>query len=375
MSKSLPKTTRVDMPFDLTGPSHDDPGPVGDTLTPEAINAWRTNAEVLRELARYGAGLPGRKNLIWFSGYFPLYFLQKPFLDPVILREFREGADMLAGAQVAVYPVNARGVRGGLPDMDRNEVAAMTGGRSFQNQNYMDEVTAEAIDDGSNYYTIAYTPSDMRWNGDYRHIQVKVNLQGAELSYRQGFYADDPNAPMKAGVSAPGGTNSAEHVGAEAAGMSKAMKDAMEYGVPDAIEIPFVAQVRPVSAGTEPELATGNHAPSDVKGPYRRYAVDFSVDPHAVGGEESNGARHGRMEFVTFVYGADAKLVNTVGTAVRADIPQAALVEGSKQWVPGHEEVSVPAKGAFFLHIAVHDLTNDRVGTIEIPVSELPVSR
>ena len=75
---------------------------------------------------------------------------------------------------------------------------------------------------------------------------------------------------------------------------------------------------------------------------------------------------HAREAFVTGVYGADASMVNSVGTAVKANIPQAVLAEGSKERVPAHEEISVPAKGDFFLHIAVHDLGNDHIGSIEI---------
>jgi hypothetical protein len=157
-------------------------------------------------------------------------------------------------------------------------------------------------------------------------------------------------------------------MGAEAAAMSRAMNAAMEYGTPNATQIPFLVQVRPVSATTEAGVAQGNHAPKDVTGPYRRYTVDFSVDPHAVV-EKGPGAHHVMLEFVTFVYGADARLVNTVGMAVKADVPEASLAEGSKEQVPAHEEISVPAKGDFFLHIAVHDLTNDHVGTVEIPIS------
>jgi hypothetical protein len=40
-----------------------------------------------------------------------------------------------------------------------------------------------------------------------------------------------------------------------------------------------------------------------------------------------------------------------------------------KGGVSFHEEISVPAKGDFFLRLAVHDLTSDRIGAIEVPIS------
>src|ERR1022692_2546304 len=67
-------------------------------------------------LARYLVGIPGRKNVIWFSGSFPLNIEpnvneQDPN-DSVVRNdeEVRKTDNLLTRAQVAVYPVDARGV-------------------------------------------------------------------------------------------------------------------------------------------------------------------------------------------------------------------------------------------------------------------------
>jgi hypothetical protein len=36
--------------------------------------------------------------------------------------------------------------------------------------------------------------------------------------------------------------------------------------------------------------------------------------------------------------------------------------------VPFHQEISVPAKGDYYLRIGVHDLRGNRVGAVEVPV-------
>ncbi len=70
----------------------------------------------MNDLARYLSGLPGRKNLIWFSGSFPLNILPGGDLqDPFGAMEkfeddVRTTADLLTRSQVAVYPVDARGL-------------------------------------------------------------------------------------------------------------------------------------------------------------------------------------------------------------------------------------------------------------------------
>jgi hypothetical protein len=42
-----------------------------------------------------------------------------------------------------------------------------------------------------------------------------------------------------------------------------------------------------------------------------------------------------------------------------------------KNGAVSRDEIDVPAKGDYFLRIAVHDLTSDRVGAIEIPTSSI----
>ena len=68
-------------------------------------------------LARYLVGIPGRKNVIWFSGGFPLNIepntTEADPNDSVVRNddEVRKTDNLLTRAQVAVYPVDARGLQ------------------------------------------------------------------------------------------------------------------------------------------------------------------------------------------------------------------------------------------------------------------------
>ena len=72
--------------------------------------------DCMNQLARYLAGIPGRKNLIWFSASFPIDLLPSGDLaDPFAAMgdsedEFRETVTLLARSHVAVFPVDARGL-------------------------------------------------------------------------------------------------------------------------------------------------------------------------------------------------------------------------------------------------------------------------
>ena len=60
-------------------------------------------------------GLPGRKNLIWFSGSFPVNFTpdytqENPFKAVADYQDdVRKTTDLLVRSQVAVYPIDGRG--------------------------------------------------------------------------------------------------------------------------------------------------------------------------------------------------------------------------------------------------------------------------
>jgi hypothetical protein len=50
------------------------------------------------------------------------------------------------------------------------------------------------MDNGSNYYTLTYTPATLKWDGSIRSSRVTTGQSGAQLLYRHGYFADDPQA-------------------------------------------------------------------------------------------------------------------------------------------------------------------------------------
>ncbi len=148
-------------------------------------------ADALSSIARYLAGFPGRKVVIWFSASFPLNL---SVVDPADFDVYRSYADrvrattnLLSDAQVAIYPVDARGLTGNLisdpsdtgrdangrmaltvdAHMNANskevferfnkedsltKVAQETGGRVFLNTNDFDRAIVESVRDSSTFY-------------------------------------------------------------------------------------------------------------------------------------------------------------------------------------------------------------------------------
>ena len=51
-----------------------------------------------------------------------------------------------------------------------DEIARQTGGHAFYNNNDVSGAINESLNEGNNYYTLAYSPADKNWNGKYRKI-------------------------------------------------------------------------------------------------------------------------------------------------------------------------------------------------------------
>ena len=209
--------------------------------------------EAMEELSRYLAGIPGRKNVVWFSAGFPLVLFPDPDLQDsfVIEREYerqvRRTDALLSAAQVAIYPVDAGGNRtdslydaepgfNGKINMQeavatvvtrsgqaqtqsageqalnaekdtlqkgavqRNAehtamdvIARDTGGEAFYNNNGLDDAVDRVMDHGARFYTVTYAPANPANDGRYRKIAVKVTApnSGSEykLAYRRGYFA------------------------------------------------------------------------------------------------------------------------------------------------------------------------------------------
>ncbi len=192
----------------------------------------QSTAAALETVARHLAGLPGRKNLIWVSGSFPISIgsfqkhLQRtsPVKDS-FSKEVEAAARALSSANVAIYPVDARALTtlGGVfnaatspvlgaiqlqnhtrlpefaPVRDIGTMQALadaTGGRVFENTNDIEGAVRSAIDDSRCTYVLGYYPDHNKWDGNFREIKVQVKHSGVETRYRRGYTAFQWDAPV-----------------------------------------------------------------------------------------------------------------------------------------------------------------------------------
>lgn len=363
--------------------------------------------DAFNTLGHYLAAFPGRKNLIWFSGSFPINILPDPSLQNSFVTlnlnaaEFRETTSLLSKAQVAVYPIDARGLISppmynaasatGNRAFSRNpaafgaanarntsnqniehstmdDLANDTGGKASYNTNGIADAVAKAVDSGANYYTLAYSPTDRRQDGAYRaiHVDVSGTAPNLTLSYRRGYYADD--APHNTTDAA---SSSAPPAGAATAAYARA---AMSRGAPAPQDILFKVRVLPASTATENAAAPGNTLDKTVPptGPFKRYAVDFVALPSAFTlTSQPNGRRTGKLGFIVYVFDTDGRLLNATGQNIELNLQPESYERFLHTALQRHIEVSVPVRAEAFLRIGVQDVPTNRFGVVELPVSSI----
>lgn len=361
-------------------------------------------------LGHWMVNFPGRKNLIWFSGAFPLgvdptaSIQDNPDITSEDGDEFRAMTNLLTRAQVSVYPVDPRGVQaftpGGATNLNQvtaytqastnfflNEaaehttmqtIASDTGGEPFYNRNNLTQAVGDAIEDGANYYTISYTPSEKKTGGEWRSIRIELAKsaahKSAQLSYRRGYFADDLKVP-------------AYHTGTASVNIDPSAppvqsrlysRAAMLHGAPTPQDIPFTTRVLPASTSTEDTLAANNtlSAKDPMKAPYRRYDIDCAAAARYITlAEAPGGHRVGAVQAVVMVYDSGGKLLNAVSRTLRFNLTPEEYEQFQRLGFREHLEVSAPAKGESFFRVGIAESGSGRIGAVEIAssaVSNLP---
>ena len=320
--------------------------------------------QAFQALARYLALFPGRKNVMWISGTFPLTFF--PETNPrgghgKYQSEIRQTADLLTADQVAVYPISATGLSGEeatrpdnygrpmregyseLPEQIAMEALAQdTGGKAFYNTNDLSNTMKEAISIGSHYYTLTYTPSNIKTDGKFRRIEVKGINRSYKLVYRRGYYRENPDIEPAV----------------ERNVASDPLLPLMSFGMPDFAEILYKVRV----------AALPGDSSADPTKSLVRYGVDFAISPQDVKLETSvGGVRSGSIEVAVIAYDYDGKALNAISKKVPIRLQPDVFAALQRVGFQLHEEIDLP-KTDVFLQTGIYDLMAHHAGTLEIPL-------
>ncbi|HME34135.1 MAG TPA: VWA domain-containing protein [Candidatus Sulfotelmatobacter sp.] len=365
-----------------------------------------TAVDMLTHIGQYLDGIPGRKNLIWVAGIFPLAIAAQEGDSAYWASDVRAEMNGLAQAEVAVFPVNVSGVEtnpagtligGARSNMQpaangssallnysaQEEIASVTGGRAFYSVNDLAEILSTATEDGGNYYTLTYSPPNHSDDGKCHNISVKLDKEKYQLSYRRSY--------CRGILVTTAADENGNHSGAPTLEVPLEAGDVLQAnikpGAPMLHDLLFSAHVRTGGIGlatpAQMELLQEQAAffrtqrknkPLRPLPPVKvqTYAIDYRVlDPEF----KAQAARTGQqpaLEFAVAAFDDDGKVLNaTVNDGVPETSTQPAENKAGLYRV--HQSLLVPVN-AKSLRVGVRDRLNDRMGTLEVQLPLPPES-
>jgi VWFA-related protein len=356
----------------------------------------------LKIFANYLNGIEGRKNLIWLADSFPIpsyFYMDQLALGDQNLDRIKVTFAALLRSQITLYTVNVSGVGAGAGggarwtgfkaavDQDNEDtVARYTGGRAYYGNNHVDELIHQAVDHGSSFYTLTYSPSNANFDGQERKIDITLKKGSPySLSYRRRYFALPESAEQAYNKKDP------LHARLEAAKAEDTLCANMEPGAPMLHDLLFSARL---SAEGQPQMATADQMLQLADAPafYRKYRENRPLKPLPPVALQKYRITYGifdpqlkvlakhkgtplSLEFVAAAYDDDGKLLNGLlneGTASSETKPDGQFAAAFR----AEQELQVPP-GAKMIRVAVRSKVNNRTGTLEIPLplkAETPVA-
>ena len=177
----------------------------------------------LQQIAIASTGVPGHKNIVWISPGLPIFSALQMSGDgeKQLFDSIRHLSDQLLKARISIYSVDPRGVEGNFAptnfasnnfayaaylsgltqandaafgNLAIQTLATQTGGHAFYGRNDVDREIATSLTDGNTYYTLAYSPANKDFHGEFRKIKISViHRPDLKVQTRDGYYAMPDN--------------------------------------------------------------------------------------------------------------------------------------------------------------------------------------
>jgi VWFA-related protein len=323
--------------------------------------------DALQAIARHLGSLPGRKNLVWISGGFPINvgYEDVSKLTPTQFHdqwEFHGNVERavtaLNDANVAVYPVDARGLvppdtsigsrstirdsatpaQGQSPTDNSQNIATMsvladqTGGRIFYANNDLFEGVRLAIADSRVTYELGYYPDGVQWDGKFHSIRVRVNQSGARVRARTGYLARPDHAVTKE--------------------EQDSFVVAAAYSPIEATAIKMTAHV---------------HA-ADISGPMRLIVL-LEFDPRDISFQQVESNREASAEVVYAQTDQTGKVLEVPSATVKLNFTAEQFEQVMKSGIAYRKEVPINPNAAE-LRVILRDIGTGTIGSVIIPLKK-----
>jgi len=332
---------------------------------PPTGREYLSDIDTMYQIAGQLSQLPGRKNVLWFSGGSTLYLREDAeiFEDPAAWRSLY---DVLEQERIAVYPIDARGLINPPPqqlpllwaqEAKMNETALATGGQTFHDNNGLLEITSHILNSDSSFYTLTYTPHDFHFDNKWHKVRVKLSSDGYQLSYRRGYFADG----------SPGGADQSN----KPRPRTRLLPNGEKVQLPAMSSLPIIFQARVLPA-SDPAVASAPKATGILpSSPPKRGSVPFSIRYSLPISALTQQTVDGKSKVI---FGVASVVLNSDGRAVDKHASRIAITVNTDV-VRLHPDAPIAfdqllnlKKNDEYLYLAVWDMTSGRLGTLQVPV-------
>jgi VWFA-related protein len=344
------------------------------------LTSGELTAMALEAIANHLGHMPGRKSLVWITGSIPLRIDQVLKLNH---KDANPGVESAAGsgsllasqtyhaikalndANIAVYPVDARGLVGvpasmtaaGARSVTRAQaaqgqsssgaqigssmaataahdsmiaLAKATGGLAFYNSNDIKGAVRKAVDDSELTYTLGFYPDTGNLDASFHELKVNVDRKGVEIRTRGGYQANPETQTTE-----------------------KERTDLIR----DALWSPLESSAVGLAARVEP---VDQPAPGS-------YKITLIITPADVQFEQKDGKWIGAVDYVLAQRGAGGNFLNREPKGISLSFDQDQYRTLLTQGLSFTNTVKA-LPGAATLRVVLLDRTSGKVGSVNIPL-------
>ena len=306
----------------------------------------------LQAIAAHVANIPGRKNLVWLTA-------NLPFSGATM-------AHVLSPANIAVYPVDARGLLAqsptvaagayGTADFDdvsgasgkldnmpaqssqpigiatMRKLADETGGQAFVNTNDITGAIRKAVEDSEVTYTLGFYINGDALDGKFHELKIEAKRKGVIIRYPKGYFAFAD---------------------------TEATKNEDQFRLVSAVQSPIESSSIPLTATVD-----------RVDQPPHSLKVLCTIDAHNLRLVQSGGLRKGSVEVYIVEQDQTGKVVLQSGKTFTLQFPEKQYDALLKSGILFHEFVR-PHAGVTTLRVLVEDPSTTELGSVIIPLSQV----
>ena len=307
---------------------------------------------------------PGRKNVLWFTGGSTLFLSSDPaslegtaYVDPAAERAVY---DMLETSRIAIYPIDARGltVHAGYNMFAQhalmNDMAEATGGHAYYDNNGFDQTAAHWLDNSGSFYTLTYSPSELKFDNKWHKVQIRLDTNGPKyyLSYRRGYFADG----SMSGREPPGERR------------TRLLANGDTVSEPDLRSQPiiFQAHVVPASEAT----GVGTLVPASQTKPKKGtspYSIRYLLPAKAFTTSVADGKTQIALGVAVIAFNEDGSKETSLADRATFTFNPDKLRMQPNLLIPVDQQINL-RKGQTYLYFAVWDMTSGRLGTLQVPL-------